>query len=98
MLTGIRLTELRPLRRSSGGTAFVHHAELTGISTDSTIRERLTASITAADRRTAQAKATLAATLADLQNRGEHSLGRLGVAEAAVGRSATLVEAADASL
>ena len=95
-----RLVELTGLPSAAffRGTAFVHHAELTGISTDSTIRERLTASITAADRRTAQAKATLAATLADLQNRGEHSLGRLGVAEAAVGRSATLVEAADASL
>jgi DNA repair exonuclease SbcCD ATPase subunit len=80
------------------GTAFVHHAELTGISSDSTIRERLTASITAADRRTADAKATLASALADLQNRGENNPGRLGVAEAAVGRSATLAQTADASL
>jgi AAA domain len=95
-----RLVELTGLPSAAffRGTAFVQHAELTGISADSTIRQRLSASITAADRRTADARATITANLADLQNRGEHSLGRLGVAEAAVGRSATLVESADASL
>ncbi len=95
-----RLVELTGLPSAAffRGTAFVQHAELTGISADSTIRQRLSASITAADRRTADARATLTANLADLQNRGEHSLGRLGVAEAAVARSATLVESADASL
>ena len=95
-----RLVELTGLPSAAffRGTAFVHHGELTGISSDSTVRERLAASITAADRRTAEAKASLAATLADLHNRGEHSLGRLGVAEAAVGRSATLVESADGSI
>jgi hypothetical protein len=80
------------------GTALVNHAELTGISQDSTIRQRLAGSITAADRRTASAKATLAAALADLQDRGENNPGRVGVAEAAVGRSATLVESGDAAL
>lgn len=80
------------------GTAFVQHAELTGISSDSTIRERLAASITAADRRSATARATLAAALADLKDRGENNPGRVGVAEAAVGRSATLVETADVAL
>ena len=95
-----RLVELTGLPSAAffRGTAFVRHAELTGISSDSTIRQRLAASITAADRRSSEAKATLAAALADLQNRGEQSLGRLGVAEAAVGRSAQLVEAADAAL
>ena len=95
-----RLVELTGLPSAAffRGTAFIHHAELTGISSDSTIRQRLAASITAADRRSTDAKATLTAALADLQNRGEHSLGRLGVAEAAVGRSAQLVEAADGSL
>jgi DNA repair exonuclease SbcCD ATPase subunit len=38
------------------GTALVHHAELTGISNDATIRERLSASITAADRRRSRLK------------------------------------------
>ena len=80
------------------GTALVHHADLTGISNDATIRERLAASITAADRRTAAAKATIMAALADLQDRGENNPGRVGVAEAAVGRSATLVESGDAAL
>lgn len=80
------------------GTALVNHAELTGISQDSTIRQRLASSITAADRRTTSAKAALAAALADLQDRGENNPGRVGVAEAAVGRSATLVESGDAAL
>jgi DNA repair exonuclease SbcCD ATPase subunit len=95
-----RLVELTGLPSASffRGTAFVHRAELTGISSDSTIRERLSASITAADRRTADAKATLTGALADLQDRGENNPGRLGVAEAAVGRSATLVESSDGSL
>ena len=95
-----RLVELTGLPSAAffRGTAFVRHAELSGISSDSTIRERLAASITAADRRTAQAKAILSAALADLHERADHSPGRLGVAEAAVGRSATLVAAADASL
>ncbi len=95
-----RLLELTGLPSAAffRGTAFVHHAELTGISADSTIRERLAASITAADRRTAEARASLTASLADLQDRGERNPGRLGVAEAAVERSATLVETGDASL
>jgi hypothetical protein len=71
---------------------------LTGISSDSTIRQRLAASITAADRRTAAAKSTLGAALADLQDRGEGNPGRIGVAKAAVGRSATLVQTGDAGL
>lgn len=95
-----RLVELTGLPSAAffRGTALVNHAELTGISSDSTIRQRLAASITAADRRTATAKSTLAAALADLQDRGEGNPGRIGVAEAAVGRSATLVQAGDAAL
>jgi energy-coupling factor transporter ATP-binding protein EcfA2 len=80
------------------GTALVNHADLTGISSDTTIRQRLAASITAADRRTAAAKSTLGAALADLQDRGEGNPGRIGVAEAAVGRSASLVQTGDGAL
>ena len=95
-----RLIELTGLTSADlfRGTAFVQHAQLNGISTDPRIRDRLAASITAADRRTADAKASLTASLADLNGRGEGAPGRLGVAEAAVTRSATLVAAADASL
>jgi AAA domain len=95
-----RLVELTGLPSAAffRGTALVNHAELTGISSDSTIRQRLAASITAANRRTAAAKANLTAALADLQERGEGNPGRVGVAEAAVGRSATLVETGDAAL
>ncbi len=95
-----RLVELTGLPSAAffRGTALVNHADLTGISSDSTIRQRLAASITAADRRTAQAKSTLSAALADLQDRGESNPGRIGVAQAAVGRSATLVESADGAL
>ncbi|HEY2887629.1 MAG TPA: AAA family ATPase [Candidatus Limnocylindrales bacterium] len=95
-----RLVELTGLPSAAffRGTALVNHAELTGISSDSTIRQRLAASITAADRRTAAAKSTLGAALADLQDRGEGNPGRIGVAKAAVGRSATLVQTGDAGL
>ena len=95
-----RLAELTGLPSASffRGTALVGHAELQGISSDATIRERLAASITAADRRTVEARATLGAALADLQDRGENNPGRVGVAEAAVTRSATVVASADAAL
>lgn len=95
-----RLVELTGLASAEffRGTAFVHHGELTGISPDPTLRERLAASMTAADRRTAAARASLASTLADLRDRGAGNPGRLGVAQAAVDRSSTLVEQADHSL
>ncbi len=95
-----RLAELTGLPSGSvfRGTALVGHGELQGISSDATIRQRLAASITAADRRTGEAKATLGAALADLQDRGEGNPGRVGVAEAAVGRSATIVQSGDAAL
>ncbi|MGH2512728.1 MAG: ATP-binding protein [Candidatus Limnocylindrales bacterium] len=91
-LTGLPSTELFQ------GSAFVRHGELTGLSRDSTIRDRLAASLTAANQRTAEARASLTASLADLHHRGGGQPGRLGVAEAAVDRSATLVASADASL
>ena len=95
-----RLVELTGLPSAAffRATALVRHAELTGISNDSTLRGRLAASITAADARTAAATASIAATLADLQDRGENNPGRIGVAQAAVGRSATLVDTADSAL
>jgi hypothetical protein len=95
-----RLAELTGLTSAAmfRGTAFVQHGQLNGISSDATIRDRLAASISAADRRTAAAKASLVASLADLNGPAEGVPGRLGVAEAAVTRSATLAESADASL
>ena len=95
-----RLAELTGLSSAAlfRGTAFVRHADLTGISSDATIRDRLAGSISAADRRTAEAKSSLAASLADLNDRGDNNPGRIGVAEAAVNRSATLVATSDAAL
>jgi hypothetical protein len=95
-----RLAELTGLTSAAmfRGTAFVQHGQLNGLSSDATIRDRLAASITAADRQTAAAKANLAAALVDLNGPAEGVPGRLGVAEAAVTRSATLAESADASL
>ncbi|HLY12744.1 MAG TPA: AAA family ATPase, partial [Candidatus Limnocylindrales bacterium] len=95
-----RLVELTGLPTAAffRATALVRHAELTGISSDSTLRDRLAASITAANARTAAATTSIAATLADLQDRGENNPGRIGVAKAAVDRSATLVDTADAAL
>ena len=95
-----RLAELTGLPSAAlfRGTAFVGHSELTGISSDATVRERLTASISATDQGTVGAKASLAATLADLNTRGEGNPGRIGVAQAAVDRSAALVASSDAAL
>jgi AAA domain len=95
-----RLAELSGLSSAAvfRGTAFVGHAELNGLPRDASVRERLTASITAADRRTVEARASLLATLADLNTRADGSPGRIGVAQAAVDRSAALVASSDAAL
>ena len=68
-----RLAELTGLTSAAmfRGTAFVQHAQLNGLSSDATIRDRLAASITAADRQTATAKASLAAALVDLNGPAE---------------------------
>jgi DNA repair exonuclease SbcCD ATPase subunit len=80
-------------------TALVDHGELEDLDRDeATLRERLSASISAADRSTAAAIAELERTLADLNTRGERDPGRLRIAEEAVGRSRTIVEAGEASL
>lgn len=80
-------------------TALVDHGELEDLDrNEATLRERLSASISAADRSTAAAIHELEQTLADLNTRGERDPGRLRIAEEAVGRSRTIVEAGEASL
>ena len=65
---------------------------------DATLRERLAASISAADRGTALAVRELERVLADLHVRGDRDPGRLRIAEEAVTRSQTIVEAGEAAL
>lgn len=80
-------------------TALVDHGELEDLDRDeATLRERLSASISAADRSTPAAIHELEQMLADLNARDERNPGRLRIAEEAVGRSRTLVEAGEASL
>lgn len=80
-------------------TALVGHGELEDLDRDdATLRERLAASISAADRGTATAVRELERVLADLNVRGERDPGRLRIAEEAVSRSRTVVEAGEAAL
>ncbi len=80
-------------------TALVGHGELDDLDRDdATLRERLAASISAADRGTAAAVRELERVLADLNVRGERDPGRLRIAEEAVTRSQTVVEAGEAAL
>jgi hypothetical protein len=95
------LTDLTGIPTSSffRSTALVDHGELEDLDRDeATLRERLSASISAADRSTPAAIHELEQMLADLNARGERDPGRLRIAEEAVGRSRTLVEAGEASL
>ena len=80
-------------------TALVGHGELDELDRDdTTVRERLAASISAADRGTALAVRELERVLVDLHVRGDRDPGRLRIAEEAVARSQTIVEAGEAAL
>ncbi len=80
-------------------TAFVGHGELEDLDRDeATLRERLAASISAADRSTTAAIGELRRVLADLNARGERDPGRLRIAEEAVSRSEAAADAGEAAL
>lgn len=80
-------------------TALVRHGELDDLDRDeANLRERLAASISAANQDTARAIAELEAILADLNVRSERTPGRLWVAEEAVARAQAAVDAGDAAL
>jgi DNA repair exonuclease SbcCD ATPase subunit len=80
-------------------TAQVRRGELENLDrSETTLRQRLAASISAADRDTLSAIAELRQTLADLNARGERDPGRLAVAEEAVARSEVTVAAGEEQL
>ena len=80
-------------------TALVRRGELENLDRDeATLRSRLAASISSANRDTNAAIAELRRNLADLNPQGERDPGRLGVAEEAVARSETTVAAGEAAL
>lgn len=80
-------------------TALVGHHELDGLTGgESTLRDRLAATISAADRDTADAVRELRRILADLNPRSDRDPGRLRTAEEAVARSEAVVETGEAAL
>ena len=80
-------------------TASVRHHELAGLDRDeATLRDRLQASISGADRGTSRAKRTLERALHDLHTKGDKNPGRLKVAEAAVAESQAALEAGEVAL
>ncbi|MDP9482321.1 MAG: AAA family ATPase [Chloroflexota bacterium] len=80
-------------------TALVGRGELDALdATEATLRERLSASISAADRSTSSAIEELQRVIADLNVRGERDPGRLRVAEEAVARSEAIVDTGEAAL
>jgi recombinational DNA repair ATPase RecF len=80
-------------------TAHVRRGELENLDrAEATLRERLAASISAADRDTLSAIAELRQSLAELSSRDERDPGRLRVAEEAVARSEATVAAGEEAL
>jgi DNA repair exonuclease SbcCD ATPase subunit len=80
-------------------TASVRHYELADLDRDeATLRDRLQASISGADRGTSRAKKVLDKALRDLTTRGEKNPGRLKVAEEAVARTEGSVAQGEAQL
>ncbi|MFL5681257.1 MAG: ATP-binding protein [Chloroflexota bacterium] len=80
-------------------TASVRHHEVDNLAgEDGTLRDRLQASISGADRGTSRARRKLERALADLNTRGPKNPGRLKVAEDAVAQSQSAVEAGELAL
>ncbi len=80
-------------------TASVRHYELADLDRDeATLRDRLQASISGADRGTSRAKKVLERALHDLTTKGEKNPGRLKVAEEAVARAEASVAQGEAAL
>jgi DNA repair exonuclease SbcCD ATPase subunit len=88
-----------PSRAFFRSTALIGRRELEELdATEATLRERLSASVSAADRSTSLAVEELERALADLNVRGERDPGRLRIAEEAVARSEAVVDAGEAAL
>ena len=80
-------------------TASIRHQELDDVTRDeASLRDRLQASISGADRGTSRARKKLDKALYDLTTKGEKNPGRLKVAEQAVGKAQTAVEQGEAAL
>ncbi len=80
-------------------TASVRHHELADLDRDeATLRDRLQASISGADRGTSRAKKLLERALFDLNTRGAKNPGRLKTAEDAVAQAAAAVDAGELAL
>ena len=80
-------------------TASIRHHELDGLDRDeATLRDRLQASISGADRGTSRARRLLERALYDLNTRGPKNPGRLKTAEDAVEREARAVEVGESAL
>ncbi|HET9520857.1 MAG TPA: AAA family ATPase, partial [Candidatus Limnocylindrales bacterium] len=80
-------------------TASIRHHELADLDRDeATLRDRLQASISGADRGTSRAKRTLERAMYELNTKGAKNPGRLKVAEEAVEREAAAVEQGELAL
>jgi DNA repair exonuclease SbcCD ATPase subunit len=80
-------------------TASVHHFEISDLARDeSSLRDRLQASISGADRGTGRARRKLDRALHDLTTKGERNPGRLKVADQAVAQAHASVEQGQAAL
>jgi DNA repair exonuclease SbcCD ATPase subunit len=92
-LTGI------PTEAFFRSTASIRHHELADLDRDeATLRDRLQASISGADRGTSRAKRTLERALYDLNTKGSKNPGRLKVAEEAVASAESAVELGEIAL
>jgi DNA repair exonuclease SbcCD ATPase subunit len=80
-------------------TASIRHQELDDVTRDeASLRDRLQASISGADRGTSRARKKLDKAIYDLTTKGDKNPGRLKVAEQAVGKAQTAVEQGEAAL
>jgi DNA repair exonuclease SbcCD ATPase subunit len=92
-LTGI------PTEAFFRSTASIRHHELADLDRDeATLRDRLQASISGADRGTSRARKRLERAIFDLKTQGQKNPGRLKVAEEAVARASGFVEQGDQGL
>jgi DNA repair exonuclease SbcCD ATPase subunit len=92
-LTGI------PTEAFFRSTASVHHFELSDLSQDEgSLRDRLQASISGADRGTSRARRKLDRALHELNTRGDRNPGRLKVAENAVEQASAAVDLGERAL
>ncbi len=96
-----RLAEMTgiPTEAFFRSTASVHHHEVADLDRDeATLRDRLQASISGADRGTSRARRQLERALKDLNAKGEKNPGRVKAAEDLVARGRATVESGEAAL